>query len=149
MGLLDKIKDIFLTPTDDYEEGMDNAEQAQTESEDYTTPSYTTAAKTQSVGNFNLHGNADLKVVLVKPERYSEQQSIADHLRDRCTVVLNMENTSHEICERLLDFLAGAAYVTGGTLQPVASKTYIITPKGVDVMGDATQALDDTEVSLF
>ena len=84
----------------------------------------------------NLDGGAQLQMVLVKPERFEDGISIADHLNAKRTVVLNLESTSREITRRLVDFLSGVAYANNGQLKRVANSTFVITPNNVDVMGD-------------
>ena len=53
----------------------------------------------------NIHATTQLKVVLVKPERFENASEIADHLRNKRTVVLNLEQTDKNIARRLIDFL--------------------------------------------
>ena len=62
----------------------------------------------------NIHATTQLKVVLVKPERFENASEIADHLREKRTVVLNLESTNKDIARRLVDFLSGVAYAGGG-----------------------------------
>ena len=75
-------------------------------------------------------------MVLVKPERFDDAPSIADHLNAKRTVVLNLESTSKDVARRLVDFLSGVAYANNGQLKRVANSTFIITPFNVDIMGD-------------
>ena len=49
----------------------------------------------------NIHATTQLKVVLVKPERFENASEIADHLKDKRTVVLNLESTNKDIARRL------------------------------------------------
>ncbi len=78
-------------------------------------------------------GGSSIELKVVRPERYEDVSSIADHLLSGCTVVLNMEAASKEISLRLLDFLSGVAYSIEGQIKRVADRTYIITPNNVDV----------------
>lgn len=91
----------------------------------------------------NIRAATQLQVVLVKPERFEDASTIADHLRDRRTVVLNLESTNKEIARRVLDFLAGAAYINEGKIKKVAVSTYIITPYNVDILGDLIDELEN------
>ena len=91
----------------------------------------------------NIHATTQLSVVLVKPERFENAAEIADHLRDKRTVVLNLESTSKEIARRLIDFLSGVAYAQEGKIKKVAVSTYIITPYNVDIMGDLIDELEN------
>ncbi|MDR1736765.1 MAG: cell division protein SepF, partial [Oscillospiraceae bacterium] len=83
----------------------------------------------------NIHTTTQLQVVLVQPEHFESASDIADHLRDRRTVVLNLEKANRDAIRRLVDFLSGVVYAQGGKIKPVAKSTYIITPYNVDIMG--------------
>ena len=91
----------------------------------------------------NIHATTQLKVVLVKPERFENASEIADHLKDKRTVVLNLESTNKDISRRLIDFLSGVAYAGEGKIKKVAANTYIITPYHVDIEGDLIDELEN------
>jgi len=84
----------------------------------------------------NIQATAQLQVVLVKPEVFTDAKQIADHLISKKTVVLNLETASPENKRRIIDFLVGVAYANGGSLKPVANLTYIITPYNVGFIGE-------------
>ena len=91
----------------------------------------------------NIHATTQLKVVLVKPERFENASEIADHLREKRTVVLNLESTNKDVARRLVDFLSGVAYAGDGKIKRVANSTFIITPYNVDIMGDLLDELEN------
>ncbi len=91
----------------------------------------------------NIHATTQLKVVLVKPERFENASEIADHLKERRTVVVNLESTHKDIARRLIDFLSGVAYAGEGKIKKVAANTYIITPYSVDIQGDLIDELEN------
>ena len=90
----------------------------------------------------NIHATTQLKVVLVKPERFENASEIADHLKDKRTVVLNLESTNKDVARRLIDFLSGVAYAGEGKIKKVAANTYIITPYHVELEGDLIDELE-------
>lgn len=94
----------------------------------------------------NINATTQLKVVLVKPEHFEDASSIADHLNEKRTVVINLESTNKEIARRLVDFLSGVAYANNGQIKRVANSTFIITPYNVDVMGDLLDELENNGV---
>jgi cell division inhibitor SepF len=91
----------------------------------------------------NIHATTQLSVVLVKPERFENAAEIADHLREKRTVVLNLESTNRDIARRLIDFLSGVAYANEGKIKKVANSTYIITPFNVEILGDIIDELEN------
>ena len=91
----------------------------------------------------NINTTTQLQVVLVKPEKFQDASTIADHLRDKRTVVLNLESTNKDVARRMVDFLSGAAYAQEGKVKKVAVATYIITPYNVDIIGDLIAELEN------
>ena len=91
----------------------------------------------------NIHATTQLKVVLVKPERFENASEIADHLKDKRTVVINLESTNKDVARRLVDFLSGVADAGEGKIKKVAANTYIITPYHVDIEGDLIDELEN------
>ena len=91
----------------------------------------------------NIHTTTQLQVVLVSPTRFENASEIADHLRDKRTVVLNLEQTDKNVARRLIDFLSGVAYANEGTIKKVALSTYIITPYNVEILGDLIDELEN------
>ena len=73
----------------------------------------------------SINTTSKLAVVLVKPDRFEQAAEIADHLKDKRTVVLNLEQTNKDIARRLVDFLSGVAYANEGKIKKVANSTYI------------------------
>ena len=91
----------------------------------------------------NINTTTQLQVVLVKPEKFQDASTIADHLRDKRTVVLNLESTNKDVARRMVDFLSGAAYAQEGKVKKVAVATYIVTPYNVDIIGDLIDELEN------
>ena len=96
----------------------------------------------------NINATTQLQVVLVKPERFDQVSEIADSLRDKKAVVLNLESTNKDVARRLVDFLSGCAYALDGKIKKIAISTYIITPYNVDIVGDLIDELENNGVYL-
>lgn len=92
----------------------------------------------------NLGTAAPVQVVLVKPERFETAAEIADHLRDRRPVVMNLEQAPKDTARRLIDFLSGVAYALDGRIKKIATNTYILTPYNVDILGDLIDEIESS-----
>ena len=149
MSLLDSIKKGLFDQEDDYEDQyIDDGPQmvnnnngvglgADDEAEEHT-------EGTKKNGKVvNINATTQLQVVLVKPEKFENASDIADHLREKRTVVLNLETTNKDVSRRLIDFLSGVAYAQEGKIKRISAATYIITPYNVDIIGD--QLIDELE----
>ena len=152
MGLFDKISEIF--GVEDEEEEFEDFE------EEDVKPKTRESSKSsrnrdrekerdrerESNKILNINATTQLEVVLVKPERFEDASSIADHLNSKRTVVLNLESTNKDISRRLVDFLSGVAYANNGQIKRVANSTFIITPYNVGIMGDLLDELESSGV---
>ena len=164
MGFLDELKRLTHPyedeMEDDYDEDEDVYEDEDEPEERNQTPpprereeprrrEYQEPPRRNNGGKVvNIHATTQLQVVLVKPDRYENASEIADHLRDKRTVVLNLEKTQKDVSRRLLDFLSGVAYAQEGKIKKVALQTYIVTPYNVDIMGDLIDELENTGLYL-
>ncbi len=153
MGLWDSIKNIMVIPDDD---------EIENEAEEVEAPARSSRDKARDEAPAKKEGTAkiiksktinynpqqsSLQVVLVKPDRFDEVTTIADHLNEGKTVVLNLEESPKEISRRIVDFLSGVAYANGGNMRKVAKNTFIIVARGVDVMGELLpEEFDDGKI---
>ena len=165
MGFMDELKKLAKPYAeeeddfDDYDDGFDEAPAPSRSSRSSAAPSYNLdelGIGGGSNGNaplgagvrgankiVNINATAQLKVVLVKPERFDNVSEIAEHLREKHAVVLNLEQTSKDISRRLVDFLSGCVYALEGKIKKVAISTYIITPYNVEIEGDLMEELEN------
>ena len=138
MSFIDELKRLARPYEDEEEEQFED---------DFTpvSPKETVREQPERRSNkvVNIHTTTQLQVVLVKPDRFENAAEIADHLREKRTVVLNLEQTNKDIARRLLDFLSGVAYANEGKIKKVALSTYIITPYNVDILGDLIDELEN------
>ena len=82
------------------------------------------------------------KMILLEPRAYSESQQIADHLKKKNTVVVNMKRVTPDQAKRIVDFLSGTVYALGGDLQKIGAGIFLCTPRNVNVEGAITDDED-------
>ena len=146
MSMLDSLRSkLGIDPdadsyVDDTEENVFPGGQGAAAAQEYTQQQ---EIKQHSNKVVNINATTQLQVVLVKPERFDNVSEIAEHLRERRAVVLNLESTNKDVARRLVDFLSGCAYALDGKIKKVAISTYIITPLNVDIVGDLVEELEN------
>lgn len=121
-----KLKKFFVDNDDDV---MQNV----SEDEFYTISKDDAMKEADKVGN---------KMILLEPRAYSESQQIADHLKNRNSVVVNLKRVTAEQAKRIIDFLSGCIYSIGGSMQKIGVGIYLCTPKNVNVQGKITDEAD-------
>lgn len=161
MGFMDDLKKLtkpYTEDADDFDD-FDNESDSRRPSRQSVAPKYSSSSfdldsDTYSTGSestgrrtlggsgmgsnnvVNLHTTAQMQVVLVRPEQFNEVTDIAEHVRSKHAVVLNLESTNKDVARRVVDFLSGCAYALDGKIKKIAISTYIITPQNVDFIGD-------------
>ena len=70
-----------------------------------------------------------------------DAREITDTLREKCAVVLNVENLELELAQRILDFTSGSCYAIDGNLQKISNYIFIITPPTIEISGDFQEIL--------
>ena len=140
MSIIDEFKK-WTRPYDDEDEEYDELDEQPERKELFEERRSKAEERRNKV--VNIHATTQLKVVLVKPERFENASEIADQLKDKRTIVLNLESTNKDVARRLIDFLSGVAYAGEGKIKKVAANTYIITPYHVDIEGDLIDELEN------
>ena len=119
----DKLKGLF---------GGDDKEEVEATGED----GYYTTSKEQF---HEQNGIAGSKMMLLEPRAYSESQQIADYLKNRSAVVVNLKRVTPDQAKRIVDFLYGTIYAIGGDLQKLGGGIFLCTPNNVNVEGTISE----------
>ena len=88
-------------------------------------------------------GGSQVRVHLVLPRSFNDAQQIADRFKDSVPVILNLQSADTELSKRLIDFASGLTYALDGSMQRVADKVFLLTPRDVEVSAEErARALD-------
>lgn len=141
MSLKSKIKTFFFLD-DEYDYSDD--EQYEEEQASKGKGQKSQGVQKQNVVHLQSVTNS-AKVVLVEPRVYAEAQEIADHLKNRRSVVVNLQRIERDAAKRIVDFLSGTVYAIGGDIQKVGSDIFLCTPDNVEVSGNITEMLQESD----
>lgn len=86
------------------------------------------------------------KMILLEPRAFSEAQQIADHLKKRNTVVVNLKRVTSEQAKRIVDFLSGTIYAISGDIQKIGGGIFLCTPNNVNVQGKITDEKEGKDI---
>ena len=147
-GFMKKIKGIIFEPgseddyVDDYEYENEGNELPQQEEEPKLESTTTQVTKGSKVLNF--HSNSQMKVVIVEPKKYDDVTIIADHLKQRRAVIMNLESVEHdsELKKSIYFFASGAVYILDGSMQKVSKSIFILAPNNVDIDANIKKELE-------
>ncbi|WP_075981002.1 cell division protein SepF [Bacillus massilinigeriensis] len=85
------------------------------------------------------------KVVLIEPRVYAEAQDIADQLKNRRAVVVNLQRIERDQGKRIIDFLSGTVYAISGDIQRIGTDIFLCTPDNVEVSGNISQIMSEND----
>ncbi|GAX90991.1 cell division protein SepF [Effusibacillus lacus] len=91
----------------------------------------------------SLHTQKQVRLMLCEPQSFEEAQMIADHLRARRTVVLNLHKAQFDHALRIIDFLSGTIYALGGRMEKIGHQIFLCAPDNVDVQGAISDLLNN------
>ena len=79
---------------------------------------------------------APAKVHLVAPRAFNDAKQIADRFKAQIPVIINLQSADTELSKRLIDFASGLTYALDGSMQRVADKVFLLTPRNVEVSAE-------------
>ncbi|KKK39641.1 cell division protein SepF [Mesobacillus campisalis] len=85
------------------------------------------------------------KVILMEPRVYAEAQDIADHLKNRRAVVVNLQRIEADQAKRIVDFLSGTVYAISGDIQKIGMNIILCTPDNVEVSGNISELMQERD----
>lgn len=139
MGVMNKFMNFFGLQE---EEELNEREQAY----DVTEEPETNSNEARKIKNnvVSLHSSQkSSKLVLCEPRNYEETQNIADHLRVRKAVLVNLQRVRPEQAMRIVDFLSGTVYALNGSISKVGPNIFVCTPDSVEIQGTITDMMSD------
>ncbi|MGL5347338.1 MAG: cell division protein SepF [Peptostreptococcaceae bacterium] len=143
-GILSKIKGIkeWITEEEEVEDGYEEVEEVEDmyeEAEDQ----YSSISSSKTAKIVNLHTSSQMKVVIVEPKKYDEVTTIADHLKQKRAVIVNLEGMNDQATRNsIFQFMNGAVYVLDGDIQKVSKAIFILAPNNVNIDASLKKELE-------
>jgi cell division inhibitor SepF len=98
---------------------------------------------------FSLHSPKNIRVVVSEPKVFEDCQTIADNLKNRRPVIVNLEEADKDLAKRVVDFVSGTTYALNGATQKVGNGIFLFVPNNMDISGDLKSQEKEKEKSLF
>ncbi len=142
MSFFNKLGELVFGPEDDSDEvEFDSLTEASQREEDSAIRSFSKKSKV-----VNIAATTQMKVVVVSIEQFDEVREIADHLRNKKPVVINLEKLDKDSSRRVLDVISGCVYALDGSIQKVAAGIFLIAPYTVHIMADVRDELKNNGI---
>ncbi|WP_456271611.1 cell division protein SepF [Bacillus sp. AK031] len=141
MGIKSKFKNFFLLDEEEFDQEQSYSEEQYEEK--LPMKQQPSSAKKNVVSLQSVQKSS--KMIIVEPRVYAEAQEIADHLKNRRAIVVNLQRIQHDQAKRIVDFLSGTVYALGGDIQRIGSNIFLCTPDNVEVAGNISEFLQEED----
>ncbi|MBQ7718825.1 MAG: cell division protein SepF [Clostridia bacterium] len=128
------------------EEGYDEFEEEEVDEVKEPSIKPLPTAKKNSGRVVNIHATTQLEVAVLQPQTYEDAREIADRLKTKRAVVINLEELAKEDAIKVLDFVSGVVYALEGDIQKVSSGIFLIAPYNVSIANDIKAELKSTGI---
>ncbi len=91
----------------------------------------------------SIHTQKQTKVVIMEPTSFDDAQSIADQLKNRRPVIVNLEGAERSLAKRIVDFVCGTTYALNGSMQKIGTGIFLFVPSNFDIAGETKDYLNE------
>lgn len=141
MGVMNKLMGFLGLENEEYIEETVQEEHEDTDSSNKRQPASQNRAN--NVVPFQAREKEGIRLILCEPRHYSDAQDIADNLRHRRPVVVNLHRVEKDQAKRIIDFLSGTVYALNGDIQKVGDTIFVCTPDHVDIQGTISSVMEE------
>lgn len=125
------------------EEEVVDRQSPHADEQEIETPAFESRKQSSKNNVVSIHSQKSARVVLTEPRTYDEAQDIADQLKTRRAVVVNLQRVRREQAIRIVDFLSGTVYALGGHISKIGTDIFLCTPDSVEVSGTITEMMTE------
>ena len=102
-----------------------------TEEKEQTAP--VSNKKSKVVG---MPGMQQVKVVISQPSTFEQSEEICEHLKEKKSVIMNLEYVNKDVARRIIDFVGGAAYALDGNMQKISNSIFLVAPFNYEITNE-------------
>lgn len=130
---MNKVWNLLGVETDDYD--MEYSEydipEVVTEEKEYVAP--TTNKKNKVVG---MPGVQQVKVIISQPNTFEQSEEICEHLKEKKSIIVNLEYVNKDVARRIIDFISGAVYALDGNIQKISNSIFLVAPFNYEITNE-------------
>ncbi|MBQ9267150.1 MAG: cell division protein SepF [Clostridia bacterium] len=139
---VNKIWNLLGVENDEYEdEYYDEETTYAPEEKEYTAP--TNTKKSKVVG---MPGVPQVKVIISQPSTFEQSEEICEHLKEKKSVIVNLEYVNKDVARRIIDFISGSVYALDGNIQKISNSIFLVAPFNYEITNEVVK--DDIKNKL-
>ena len=118
----------------DYDADYENASVPYTEEKENTTNiAPVTTKKNKVVG---MPGMQQVKVIISQPSTFEQSEEICEHLKEKKSIIVNLEYVNKDVARRIVDFISGAVYGLDGNIQKISNSIFLVAPFNYEITNE-------------
>ena len=136
-ALMNKVFDLF---------GMDQAEQEDYEDEDVYNYENEDEEEVEDKKIFGRRNNKvvnmpqsqsqAIKMVISQPTNFEQSDEICSFLKEKKSVIVNLEYVNKDVARRIVDFISGGVYALDGYIQKVSNSIFLVAPSNYEITNE-------------
>jgi cell division inhibitor SepF len=139
-GIIDKLRKFFIMESEEVE--LEAPESVEFRSVAGEVKTYREEPMRNSTSLPPPNAQRKQEIVIFQPATFNEAQQVAEHIKARKTVIVNMKRTDKDLAKRIIDFLSGINYAVDGHVQKITDNIFLFAPSHIQVT-----MVDDTDTS--
>lgn len=84
----------------------------------------------------NMPQTNQIRMVISQPTTFEQSEAICDLLKEKKSVIVNLEYVNKDVARRIVDVISGAVHALDGHIQKVSNSIFLIAPYNYDITND-------------
>lgn len=129
-GMIERIRKFLAMESDELE--FDSVDSIEMQSLADGSKVYEEPMRKQSIAA-RPSASRKQEIVVFQPGSFSDAQQVAEHIKAKKVVIINMKRTDKELGKRIIDFLSGISYAVDAKLQKIADNIFLLAPLHIEI----------------
>lgn len=96
----------------------------------------------------NMPQSQQIKMVISQPTSFEQSESICDLLKEKKSVIVNLEYVNKDVARRIIDVISGAVHALDGHMQKVSNSIFLIAPYNYDITNEMAREEIKSKLSV-
>ena len=130
---MNKVWNLLGVETDEYDGEYSDYEMPELiqEEKEYVAP--VNNKKNKVVG---MPGVQQVKVIISQPNTFEQSEEICEHLKEKKSIIVNLEYVNKDVARRIIDFISGAVYALDGNIQKISNSIFLVAPFNYEITNE-------------
>jgi cell division inhibitor SepF len=146
-AIMNKVWDLFgVDPSADTEDEEYEMDEYENEGEEVESKGFFGAKRNNKI--VSLPAAQQIKMVISQPTSFEQSESICDLLKEKKSVIVNLEYVNKDVARRIIDVISGAVHALDGHIQKVSNSIFLIAPFNYDITNEMAREEIKSKLSV-